>query len=76
MVEAINQAVCTECDDAEFSQTARSYQAAESNDENAKIQYDASCDSCGAEMSLTITENGVTLSGDATHKDASWKSKT
>jgi len=71
MVEAINQAECTECDsDSEIRQTDRTYNMTGSDE--TWIRREVRCRGCGATGAVTISSDGVSAEGDVTHENASW----
>jgi translation initiation factor 2 beta subunit (eIF-2beta)/eIF-5 len=76
MVEAITQGRCTECGESDDNYTVdkRTYHERPDTDDVGEwngIQRDLTCD-CGAEATVSITEEGIVTVGPISHDDASW----
>lgn len=73
MVEAINQAECTECDDSSFDVTFRHFVMPHESEPYtlARALRVIECD-CGANGHVEISENGVSAIGAVSYENASW----
>lgn len=79
MVEAVTQGTCTNCDknDDNYNVVARNHDMPDEDSESgtATITRELSCD-CGAEASVTISNDGITAEGSITHESATWNEES
>lgn len=71
MVEAIEQARCTECGEDNDNYRRLNKKVGEDDDGMSRILYLLRC-SCGVKSAVAIQEDGLNAASNMTHEDATW----